>query len=53
MTNASLRERFGLPEESYTQVSRILKEAREANLIKPYDPDNTSSKFARYVPYWA
>jgi hypothetical protein len=32
--------------------SRILGEAREKGIIKPFDPDNKSPKYASYVPYW-
>jgi hypothetical protein len=25
----------------------------EAELIKPYDPENKSRKHAKYIPFWA
>jgi hypothetical protein len=53
MTNQTLRWRFGLGGERAETVSRILREASEAGLIKLKDPSSSSKKFARYVPYWA
>lgn len=53
MTNASLRTRFSIEEKNYAIASRIIAETIEANLVKPYDPDNTSRKLAKYVPFWA
>jgi ATP-dependent DNA helicase RecG len=53
MTNQSLRWRFGLGDERAETASRILREALEAGLIKLKDPNSSSKKFARYVPYWA
>lgn len=53
MTNESLRQRLGLAESQAYQASRIITETLAANLIKPYDPSNTSKRHARYVPFWA
>lgn len=53
MTNQSLRERFAIPEHNYSIVSRIIGDAKEAELIKDYDPDNKSKTYAKYVPIWA
>ena len=53
MTNASLRTRFSIEEKNYAIASRIIAETIEANLVKPYDPNNTSRKLAKYVPFWA
>lgn len=52
MTNASLRERFGIEAHNSAIASRIIRDALEAGKIKPYDPDQ-GKKNARYVPYWA
>ena len=51
-TNASLRQRFGLPDTpgATSQVSRVLSEAREAQIIKLADPAAPKSG---YVPGWA
>jgi ATP-dependent DNA helicase RecG len=53
MTNASLRQRFGIKESNYSIASRIIAETIKAGLIRPYDPESKSKKHARYVPYWA
>lgn len=52
MTNQSLRNRFGISEENYPMASRIISETIEANLIKDYDADSNSRKYAKYVPFW-
>jgi len=33
-------------------VSRLIREAVEARLVVPYDPE-AGRKFMRYVPFWA
>jgi hypothetical protein len=53
MTNATLRIRFSIEPQNYSIASRIIAEAMEAGLVKPYDPENRSKKHAKYVPYWA
>ena len=52
VTNGSLRERFGLESTKAAQVSRLIKDAVESNLIKPVDP-KTSPKYMQYQPGWA
>ncbi|MFM7024047.1 MAG: ATP-binding protein [Flavobacteriales bacterium] len=52
MTNQSLRERFAIEEKNYSMVSRVISDAIDVKLIKDQDPENTSRKFAKYVPYW-
>lgn len=52
LSNASLRERFGLNQFSAGSVSRLIKEAVNLKLIKPLDPD-TAPRYMRYIPYWA
>ena len=51
LTNASLRERFGVPQSSSGSISRLIKEAVSMRLIKPLDP-TTSNKFMSYIPIW-
>lgn len=53
MTNSSLRERFSIKDSNYSMASRIIGDTIAEGLIKPYDPDNTSRKHAKYVPFWA
>ncbi len=53
VNNQSVRKRFNISKNNYPMASKIIAEAIEAKLIKQYDPDNTSKKFANYIPYWA
>jgi ATP-dependent DNA helicase RecG len=53
MTNQSLRERFKLPETKADAVSRIIGETQEAGLVKLENPESTSKRYARYIPFWA
>lgn len=53
MTNQSLRQRFGIEEHNYATVSRIISDAKDAKLVKDYDPDNKSRTYAKYLPIWA
>lgn len=52
MTNQSLRERFGIQEQNYPIASRIISDTIKAGLIKDYDSESKSRKYAKYVPYW-
>ena len=52
VSNAILRERFGIDEKNSAVVSRIVKEAIDDNRIKLLDA-STGPKSRRYVPYWA
>ncbi len=49
MTNASLRERFGIEDQNAAQVSRVIREALDEGAIRPADPDRPKSG---YVPFW-
>jgi ATP-dependent DNA helicase RecG len=53
MTNSTLRTRFSIDPQNYSIASRIIAETVEADLVKPYDPENRSKKHSRYLPYWA
>ncbi len=53
MTNQTLRERFKIEEHNSATASRIIKETKEAAMIKEEDPSNKSRKFPSYIPYWA
>ena len=53
MTNKSLRERFGLPEEKSGIVSHVIAATAEAGEIKPDETVGGSRKYARYLPSWA
>lgn len=52
MTNTSLRERFKMSDRQRPQVSLVIKEALAQNKIKPKDPNNASTKYAEYIPFW-
>jgi len=53
MTNTTLRNRLRMPEKQRSMVSALIQDAINKRLIKPADPENTSRKFAEYVPFWA
>ena len=52
LTNASLRERFGVSLESKATISRIIKASVEKGVIKPLDRD-TAPRYMKYIPFWA
>ena len=52
MTNASFRDRLGVDKKNYAIVSRIIRDAIDANLVQAVDPD-TGPRYMRYVPFWA
>ncbi|MEI6757975.1 MAG: transcriptional regulator [Chlorobium sp.] len=52
LTNTSLRERFGVEEKNKAAVSRYIREAVNAGVIKPFNED-ASRKLMKYVPFWA
>jgi len=52
LTNSSLRERFNVAEHNKAAVSRYIREAVEAGMIKPVDAQ-AAKKLMKYVPFWA
>ena len=52
-TNATLRERFGLPASRAAQITKVLKEAVERRALRDADPKNRSRAQSAYLPYWA
>jgi predicted HTH transcriptional regulator len=52
LTNASVRQRFGIEPNNKATASRLIREAVEARVIVPYDPE-AAPKLMRYVPVWA
>ncbi len=52
MTNTSLRERFAIDPKNSAVASRLIKDALNAKVIRPYNED-ASRKFMKYVPAWA
>ncbi|RUT01253.1 transcriptional regulator [Dulcicalothrix desertica PCC 7102] len=53
MSNQTLRERFRLGESQAATVSLIIGTAKEAGLIKTDESESTSTRYARYLPFWA
>ncbi len=53
MSNQSLRERFGLPESKAATVSLVIGAAKDAGLIKADESETNSTRYARYLPFWA
>ena len=53
MTNESLRKRFNISDKNYPIASRVINDAIEERLVKPFDVESKSRKYARYVPFWA
>lgn len=49
--NKTLRSRFKVDSKYNSKISTALKNAQNANLIKPYDPDG-GRKFKKYIPFW-
>ena len=52
MTNQSLRQRLNVLDKNYPMVSRVISDTAKEGLIKDYDPENKSRKFAKYIPFW-
>ncbi|MGZ4972874.1 MAG: ATP-binding protein [Limisphaerales bacterium] len=53
MSNQSLRERFKLPESKTATVSLVIGATKDAGLIKADESDSLSTRYARYLPFWA
>ena len=53
MSNQTLRDRFHLSESKTATVSLIIGATKEAGLIKTDDSESTSTRYARYLPFWA
>lgn len=52
ITNADVREIFGLGESEKVKSSRNIKDTVEAGMIKPVDP-GTAPRYMKYIPHWA
>lgn len=53
MTNASLRQRFGLDDGKAAIASQVISATIEAGYIKLDEKVGQSRKYARYLPFWA
>lgn len=52
MTNATIRERFGIDPKNSATASRLIKEALEGGAIRLYDA-SAAPKMRKYIPIWA
>lgn len=52
MTNADVRQVFGLDDKENYKASRIIKDTLEAGLIKAVD-ETTAPRHMKYIPSWA
>ena len=52
ITNATLRERFGIADQNAAEASRLLKEAVEDGKIVIEDP-SAGTRSRTYLPHWA
>jgi len=53
MSNQSLRDRFLLEATKTVAISQLISAARGAGLIKADDSESGSTRYARYLPFWA
>jgi ATP-dependent DNA helicase RecG len=53
MSNQTLRERFGFDESKNVLISQVIGATKEIGLIKADDSASTSTRYARYLPFWA
>ncbi|MEQ9233069.1 ATP-binding protein [Coleofasciculus sp. E2-BRE-01] len=53
MSNQSLRERFRLNKSKTGTVSQVIGATKEAGLIKLDESESSSTRYARYLPFWA
>ncbi len=53
MSNQSLRDRFGLSESKAASVSQVIGAAKESGSIKADESETSSTRYARYLPFWA
>ena len=53
MSNQSLRERFRLPESKAATVSQVIAVTKDAGMIAADESESASTRYARYIPFWA
>jgi ATP-dependent DNA helicase RecG len=53
MSNQSLRDRFGVVESKAATISLIIGATKEAGLIEDADAETKSTRYVRYLPFWA
>jgi ATP-dependent DNA helicase RecG len=53
MSNQTLRERFHFDESKNVLISQVIGATKEAGLIKADNSASSSTRYARYLPFWA
>lgn len=53
MSNQSLRKRFDLSDNQHNVATNIISDTKNAGKIKIEPNGSASTRFARYIPYWA
>ncbi len=55
MSNQTLRERFKMSDskKSTSAISIVIRATKEDGLIKQDDSESASTRYARYLPFWA
>jgi len=53
LTNSSLCKRAGIEKKNQAIASRIISDTLNKGLIRPFDQENKSNRYAKYLPYWA
>lgn len=53
MSNQTLRERFRLGANQTGTASNIIRATKDAGLIRSDTSDSESTRYARYLPFWA
>lgn len=53
MSNQTLRERFNVVKSKAASVSLVINAAKDERLIKQDNSETNSTRYARYLPYWA
>jgi len=53
MSNQTLKERFRLAKNQTATVSLVIRATKEAGLIKSDETESSSTRYARYLPFWA
>jgi predicted HTH transcriptional regulator len=52
VSNADIRDIFGLEMKDKVKASRIIRDTIAAGLIKPLNPE-TAPRYLKYIPYWS
>ncbi|SMH59162.1 MULTISPECIES: ATP-binding protein [Cyanophyceae] len=53
MSNTTLKERFKLGRTKTATVSHVIRATKDAGLIKQDTSESDSTRYARYLPFWA